>query len=119
MDNLETPNPSCACGCGFEVALPHNRYIQGHAGAIRLTEDERRELKKMLAARVSSYKIAARFGRSQAQVLNWRERGVPEQRPAPRVLRKEDLERIAAAKEARRRLRVEAALGRGKEGFGP
>jgi hypothetical protein len=62
----------------------------------------------MLAEGVSSYKIAARFHRSPSQVLNWRERGVPEQKPARRVLRKEELERIAAAKEARRRLRVEA-----------
>jgi IS30 family transposase len=115
MDTPGTPNPLCACGCGFEVALPNNRYIQGHAGAIRLTEDERRELKKMLGARVSSYKIAARFGRSQAQVLNWRERGVPEQRPAPRVLRKEDLERIAAVKEARKRSRMEARLAKEKK----
>jgi hypothetical protein len=112
MDKPGTPNPLCACGCGFEVGLPHNRYIQGHVNAIRLTPDERRELKKMLADRVSSYKIAARFGRSQAQVLNWRERGVPEQRPAAQVLRKEDLERIAAAKEARKRSRAEARLAK-------
>jgi DNA-binding CsgD family transcriptional regulator len=104
MDNSGTPNPPCVCGCGFEVALPHNRYIQGHAGAVRLTKEQREELNKMLADGVSSYKIAARFGRSPSQVLNWRERGVPEQKPARRVLRKEELERIAAAKEARRRL---------------
>ena len=35
MANPGTPNPPCACGCGFEVALPRNRYIQGHAGAVR------------------------------------------------------------------------------------
>ena len=117
MDTPGTPNPLCACGCGFEVALPNNRYIQGHAGAIRLTEDERRELKKMLGgSRVSSYKIAARFGRSQAQVLNWRERGVPEQRPAPRVLREEDLERSAAAKRGSQAVTSGSPLGQGEEG---
>lgn len=88
---MKTPNPPCRCGCGHEVALPWNKFIQGHANAIRLSVEQRRELEKMLADGVPSYKIGAKFGRSAATVMQWRERGVPEQQPATNVVRREDL----------------------------
>jgi IS30 family transposase len=97
-----TPNQLCACGCGHEVALPWNKYIQGHAHAIRLTDEERRELKRMLAAGESSYKIGARFGRSNATVLQWKERGIPEQKPAENVVRREDLISVLRIKARRK-----------------
>ena len=111
----DTPNPFCACGCGYEVALPWNKYIQGHFGAIHLTEAERRELKKMLDAGESSYKIAAKFDRSQAQVLNWRDFGIPERKPADKVMRKEIIESMRRDSRALRILRSHARAGNDAE----
>lgn len=104
-----TPNPICACGCGYEVALPWNKFIQGHANAIRLTDAARAELNKMLQDGESSYKIAAKFGRSQAQVVNWKWSGVPVQKPAERILRREVIEKLAALKQVRSELLADGA----------
>ena len=93
------PNPFCACGCGYEVALPWNKFIQGHARATQLTDVQRAEAKRMLAAGVPTYQIAAKFGCSQPTVLNWKKRGLLAPKPAARVIRKEELALMVRVKQ--------------------
>jgi hypothetical protein len=89
----EIPNPMCACGCGYEVALPWNKYIQGHFGAVRLDRSVSRKVVEMLHRGESTYKIARIVGRTPSTVLMWRQAGtIPQQKRARAIFRSDYIE---------------------------